>query len=248
MENKILATISGVEITENDLNNIIMRYPEDKRGYFSSDMGKKQILEQMIQFELMNKLGSEMELDKTEEFKAQVKQVEKDLLTQATVNKVLSEVTVTEEDAKKYYEENKAQFEQPATVSAKHILVDNEELCNEIKNRIENEGLSFEDAAKEYSTCPSNAQGGSLGVFGRGMMVPEFEEAAFALDLEKVSEPVKTQFGYHLIKVESKNGADVMPFEAVKEEVFGRLTQQAQENKFMTVIKELEDKYEVKRF
>ena len=79
-------------------------------------------------------------------------------------------------------------------------------------------------------------------------MVPEFENAAFELETGVVSEPVKTQFGYHLIKVESKKGADVMPFEAVKQEVVGRLTQQAQENKFMTVIKELEDKYEVKRF
>ena len=100
-----------------------------------------------------------MKLEETEEYKASLAQVEKDLLTQMTINKVLSDVTITDEDAKKYYEENKAQFEQPATVSAKHILVDNEELCNEIKNRIENEGLSFEDAAKDYSTCPSNAQG-----------------------------------------------------------------------------------------
>ena len=143
MENKVLAVISGTEITEKDLNSIIMRYPEEQRAMFNSEMGKKQLLEQMISFELMNKLGKEMKLDETEEYKASLAQVEKDLLTQMTINKVLSDVTITDEDAKKYYEENKAQFEQPATVSAKHILVDNEELCNEIKNRIENEGLSF---------------------------------------------------------------------------------------------------------
>ena len=150
MENKVLAIISGNEITENDLNNIIMRYPEDKRGYFSSDMGKKQLLEQMVQFELMNKLGLEMELDKTEEFKAQVKQVEKDLLTQATVNKVLSEITVTEDDAKKYYEANKDMFKGKEAVSAKHILVDNEELCSEVKTSIDNNELTFEEAANQY--------------------------------------------------------------------------------------------------
>jgi peptidyl-prolyl cis-trans isomerase C len=79
-------------------------------------------------------------------------------------------------------------------------------------------------------------------------MVPEFENAAFELEIGVVSEPVQTQFGYHLIKVESKNGADIMPFEAVKQEVLARLNQQAQENKFMSIIKELENKYEVKRF
>ena len=248
MENKVLAIISGYEITENELNNIIMRYPEDKRGYFSSDMGKKQLLEQMIQFELMNRLGSEMELDKTEDFKAQVKQIEKDLLTQVTVNKVLSEVTVTEEDAKKYYEENKEMFKAKESVSAKHILVDNEELCSEVKAKVDNNELTFEEAATQYSSCPSKEQGGSLGEFGRGMMVPEFENAAFELEIGVVSEPVQTQFGYHLIKVESKNGADAMSFEDVKQEIMAKLSQEAQEKKFMTVIKELENKFEVKRF
>ena len=248
MENKVLAIISGNEITENDLNNIIMRYPEDKRGYFSSDMGKKQLLEQMVQFELMNKLGLEMELDKTEEFKAQVKQVEKDLLTQATVNKVLSEITVTEDDAKKYYEANKDMFKGKEAVSAKHILVDNEELCSDVKNKIENGELSFEEAAKQYSTCPSKEQGGNLGVFGRGMMVPEFEEAAFELELEKVSEPVKTQFGYHLIKVDAKNEPKTSEFADVKNQIIQKLIQENQEKKYLDLIKELEAKYDVKRF
>lgn len=247
MENKVLAVISGSEITEKDLNAIIMRYPEEQRAMFSSEMGKKQLLEQMISFELMNKLGKEMKLNETEEYKAGLEQLEKDLLTQMTINKVLSEVTVTDEDAKKYYKENKTQFDQPATVSAKHILVDTEELCSEVKERIENGELSFEDAAKEYSTCPSNAQGGSLGVFGRGMMVPEFEEAAFTLELNTVSEPVKTQFGYHLVKTESKNEATVAKFEDVKEQIIGNLMQQAQQSKYAQLMKELEAKYQVKR-
>ena len=247
MENKVLAVISGSEITEKDLNAIIMRYPEEQRAMFSSEMGKKQLLEQMISFELMNKLGKEMKLNETEEYKAGLEQLEKDLLTQMTINKVLSEVTVTDEDAKKYYKENKTQFDQPATVSAKHILVDTKELCSEVKERIENGELSFEDAAKEYSTCPSNAQGGSLGVFGRGMMVPEFEDAAFELELEKISESVKTQFGYHLIKVDTKNEAKAASFDEVKNKIVQQLIQKNQEKKYMDVMKELENKYEVKR-
>lgn len=247
MENKVLATISGVEITENDLNAIIMRYPADKRGMFNSEMGKKQLLEQMISFDLMYKLGNEMKINETEEYKANLAQVEKDLLTQITINKVLAEVTVTDDEAKKYYDEHKNEFEQPATVSAKHILVDNEELCSEVKNKIASGELSFEEAAKQYSTCPSKEQGGNLGVFGRGMMVPEFEDAAFALELNTVSEPVKTQFGYHLIKTEAKNEASVAKFEDVKEQIIGNLMQQAQQNKYAQLMKELEAKYEVKR-
>lgn len=247
MENKVLAVISGNEITENDLNAIIMRYPEDKRGIFNSEMGKKQLLEQLISFELMYKLGSEMNIDKTEEYKASLAQVQKDLLTQMTINKVLAEVTITDEEAKKYYDEHKAEFEQPATVSAKHILVDNEELCSEVKEKIENGELSFEEAAKQYSSCPSKDQGGDLGVFGRGMMVPEFEEAAFGLELEKVSEPVQTQFGYHLIKVNAKNEPKTSAFEEVKNQIVQRLVQERQEKKYLDVMKELEAKYDVKR-
>ena len=247
MDNKVLVTIAGREITEKDLEAIISRYPQDKRAYFDSEMGRNQLLEQLVSFELMNKLGKEMKLNETEEYKAGLEQLEKDLLTQMTINKVLSEVTVTDEDAKKYYKENKTQFDQPATVSAKHILVDNEELCSEVKERIENGELSFEDAAKEYSTCPSNAQGGSLGVFGRGMMVPEFEDAAFTAEIGALSDPVKTQFGYHLIVVDAKKEASVKSFDEVKDGVVNQLLKENQHTKYDQILKELEAKYGVER-
>ena len=247
MENKVLATIGAVEITEKDLENIIMRYPEDKRAYFLSDMGKKQVLEQMISFELMNRLALELKLNETEEYKANLKQLEKDLLTQMAINKVLSDVTITDEDAKKFYDENKDQFAQKEAVSAKHILVDNEEKFKEIMEKINNNEITFEEAAKQYSNCPSGQQGGDLGMFNRGMMVPEFEEAAFTLDINEVSEPVKTQFGYHLIKVENKKEATTSAFEEVKTQIIQRLMQQAQDNKYLQTIKDLEAKHNVQR-
>lgn len=248
MENKVLATISGIEITEKDLNSIITRYPEDKRGYFSSDMGKKQLLEQIISFELMNKLGLELGLNNTEEYKVSLQQVEKDLLTQMTINKVLSEVTVTDEEALKYYEENKEEFKEKDTVSAKHILVDTLESAIAINKEIVNGEITFEEAAIKYSSCPSKDQGGDLGVFGRGMMVPEFEDAAFELNVGEVSEPVQTQFGYHLIKVEAKNEANSPNYEEIKPQIVGKLAQERQEKKYMSIIKELETKHDVKRF
>ena len=245
MDNKVLVTIAGREITEKDLEAIISRYPQDKRAYFDSEMGRNQLLEQLVSFELMNKLGTEMELDKTEEYKSALEQMERDLLTQMTINKVLSDVTVTDADAETFYNEHEEEFKTPEMVSAKHILVDSEEKA--IKEKISNGEMSFEEAAGQFSTCPSGQQGGDLGEFGRGMMVPEFEEAAFTLELNTVSEPVKTQFGYHLVKTESKNEATVAKFEDVKEQIIGNLMQQAQQSKYAQLMKELEAKYQVKR-
>jgi peptidyl-prolyl cis-trans isomerase C len=87
-----------------------------------------------------------------------------------------------------------------AWATASHILVDSEERCNEIKAEIEN-GLSFAEAAKANSTCPSSAQGGDLGKFGPGQMVPEFDKAIFSGDVGVLYGPIKTQFGYHLIDI-----------------------------------------------
>ena len=247
MENKVLAVVAGVEITQNDLEEIIMRYPEDKRGYLNNEQGKKQLLEQIIAFELFNKFGLESNIDKTEEYKKEIEKVEKDILTQMTINKVLSDIVITDEDMKKYYEQNKAQFKKPETISAKHILVSDMEEANSIKKELDNNSISFEEAAKKYSSCPSKEQGGDLGEFGRGMMVPEFEKAAFELEIGEISEPVKTQFGYHIILVESKNEAKEEEFDKVKDMIFNQMTQQAQQKKYIDMIMQLESKYGVER-
>lgn len=89
-------------------------------------------------------------------------------------------------------------------VRAEHILVQSEQEALDLKNKIENNEISFEQAALKYSQCPSGRSGGDLGYFGRGMMVKEFETAAFEGEKGAVSAPVKTQFGWHLIKVLDK--------------------------------------------
>jgi peptidyl-prolyl cis-trans isomerase C len=88
--------------------------------------------------------------------------------------------------------------------SARHILVDSEAKCNELKQQIEN-GADFADVARANSSCPSKAQGGDLGSFGPGMMVPEFDRVVFNDAVGVVHGPVKTQFGYHLLEITSRN-------------------------------------------
>lgn len=248
MENKVLAVVAGTELTEKDLNAVIMRYPEQNRGMFQTEQGKKQLVEQLISFELMNKFAKEIKLDESEEYKEAINNIAKEVLASMVINKTLQEVTVTDEEVKNYYNENKEAFEEPATVSAKHILVSTEEEAKKAKNEILSGEISFEDAAKKYSSCPSKEQGGNLGSFSKGMMVPEFEKAAFELEIGTVSEPVQTQFGYHLIKVDAKNEPKTSEFADVKNQIIQKLIQENQEKKYLDLMKELEAKYDVKRF
>lgn len=125
-------------------------------------------------------------------------------------------VTVSEKEMQEYYETNKNDMTQ---IRARHILVDTEKEAADLKSRID-AGEDFAELAKEYSKDGSAAQGGDLGFFGKGRMVQPFEDAAFALKVGEVSDPVKTQFGYHLIKVEERKVptfADVAP--EIKEEL-----------------------------
>ena len=90
-----------------------------------------------------------------------------------------------------------------ARASARHILVDSQERCEQLKGEIE-AGADFAKVARQNSTCPSGQRGGELGEFGQGQMVPEFDQVVFTAELNKVQGPVKTQFGYHLIEITSR--------------------------------------------
>jgi len=91
-----------------------------------------------------------------------------------------------------------------ATATARHILVDSEVVCNDLKKQIQDGETTFEQAAQSYSECPSGNEGGDLGSFGKGAMVPEFDAVVFNDEIGVVHGPVKTQFGYHLLEVTSR--------------------------------------------
>ena len=92
-----------------------------------------------------------------------------------------------------------------ATASARHILVNDEALCKELKEKINTGEVTFEEAAKEHSLCPSGASGGGLGRFGQGQMVPEFDRVVFNDEVGVVHGPVQTQFGYHLLEITDRS-------------------------------------------
>ena len=143
-------------------------------------------------------------------------------------------INVTEEDAKKFYDENKKQFETPEQVKASHILIktqpaDSNEVKAEAKQKTEEllkqiqDDADFAQLAKENSTCPSSEKGGDLGFFGKGQMVPAFEKVAFELKPGQVSGVVETRFGYHIIKVTDRKNASLKSFEDEKDGIIKNL-------------------------
>lgn len=244
MESKVLAVVNGKEITQSDLDATIFRFPPERRNFLQTEQGRKQLLEQIISFELVYNYAKDENMEDESEFIVQFDAMKKELLTQYAISKTLSEVSVSDSEAEDYYDVNKEKYRTQESVSAKHILVDTNEKAEEVAKAIKS-GMSFESAAKEYSSCPSCEQGGELGTFTRGQMVPEFEDAAFSLPIGVVSEPVKTQFGYHLIKVERKNESKESPFAEVEESIKNELLQKRQAMKYSELVEKLNKKYTV---
>ena len=215
MENKILAKVGALTVTEKEVDDFLAELGARAQGYNNPE-GRKVILQEIINSKLLLLDARHNLLETEPEFKAELAKLRENLLINYAGNKVISAVKVNDEDVKQYYDENLDKFKQGETVNADHILVDSEEKALEILAKIESGEISFGDAAREYSSCPSGQRGGNLGDFGRGQMVPEFDSAVFELEVDEITKaPVKTQFGYHLIKLNSKSEASVMPFEQI---------------------------------
>ena len=243
MEKTVEAVICGHEITSAEVDAFIASLPREQQVYASHPDFRKQCVDQLIAVYAFAKYGEEEKIDETEEFKNVMENARKDILAQMAMRKLFATVNVTDDEIKEYYEANKGKYSKGASVHAKHILVDNEEKCTELLNAITSGDKVFEDVAKESSTCPSGANGGDLGEFGKGQMVKEFEDAAFAAEIGHVVGPVKTQFGYHLIKVEDKKEAEDAKLDDVKEQIKSEIMQKKQQEAYTAKVEELKKKY-----
>jgi peptidyl-prolyl cis-trans isomerase C len=200
MEGKVLATVGGMPITDTDVEQFLAALGQRADAY-RNPQGRAAILEELIARKLFLLEATRGLFEAEPAFKAQLKQAKESLLTGYAIEKALSSITVKEEEIVKFYEENKEMMAGGDTVSASHILVADEADASRIREEITSGKTTFEDAAKANSTCPSGAEGGSLGEFGRGQMVPEFENACYEMEVGEISAPVKTQFGFHVIKI-----------------------------------------------
>ena len=245
---KVLARVGSEDITESEVLEFIQPFGQQAVMLYGTEQGRKMILDDVIAMRLYALDAEDAKLDQTPEFQAQLLNAKRAMLAQAAMQKAVEGLKISDEEAKKFYDSNPAMFKQPERVHARHILVSGDEELAKVQEELK-AGKSFDAVAKEFSRDPgSAANGGDLGEFPRGMMVPEFEKAAFALkNPGDVSEPVKTQFGWHIIKLEERIPESVMPFEQVKDRLTNELKDQKTQTLLQDKAKELERKYKVER-
>ncbi|MCR5167798.1 MAG: peptidylprolyl isomerase [Oscillospiraceae bacterium] len=245
MEDAVLALIGDKKIYESDLDRIISRYPTEKRIYFETNRGRGDLLEQKVAFSVFSRYAREKGIDTSEEYIRKISDITEQILTQLVMQELFSSVSVTDEDARIFYDENLDKFVLEETVRASHILVEDESTACEIEKQIKSGETDLPAAAEKYSVCPSKEKGGDLGYFKRGMMVKEFEDAAFDMELNTISTPVKTQFGYHIIMVTDKTPKGIMDFDDVKDKLKEQLRSQKQQEIYEEKYNELKEKYGV---
>jgi peptidyl-prolyl cis-trans isomerase C len=220
-DDPVVARIDGVEIVQSDLDFAASEVGPRLGPYPPSDR-KRMLLQYVIENELMAAAAEKDELDDADTFKARVKYHARRALRDAYFDASIAD-GVSEVEAKKIYDDKMAGMKPEQEVHARHILVVSEDEAKDIAERLK-KGEDFAALAKEKSK-DTNAEGGDLGFFTRGQMLKPFEEAVFALDVGDISEPVQTQFGWHIIKVEEKRDQEVPGFDDVKAAIVAQLVQ-----------------------
>lgn len=242
--NPVLAKAGKAEITKEDFFREFNRVPEWAKGRFQTEEGKKQFLEEIIKKELIYQDAKKKGLQRDEKLKAEVEELEKMTLIKAVLEKEVEEkARLDPKEVREFYDKHPDEFRIGSEVRASHILVDSEEDAKNILQRIQR-GESFSVLAEKFSRDKASAKnGGDLGFFGRGRMVPEFERVAFSLKAGEVSNPVRTRFGYHIIKVTDRKEGKLGDFEEVKDAIARRVAMEKQKDIFDSFIGKLKKEY-----
>lgn len=278
---EIIAKVNNKEIYRQELKNISEGYKKQTNKEEITEEDKKYLLERIIQNYLLIEEAEEQDIKVPEQmlennlqqyyqaykgeenfknmlktnnisFDVFKKKLESDLKAQLIINlEVENNVNISDDEMKKYFENNKEKMKTQESVKASHILVSTKEMDeNEAKEKIEkiSEEVTkdnFDELAKKYSDCPSKENGGDLGFFSKGKMDPVFENAAFDLDIDEISSPVKTNFGYHIIYKKDHNAEKDLQFEDVKDHIKSTITKEKSNKIIGKFIEKLKNKYNV---
>lgn len=221
----VLAKVNGSEIRQSDVN-----VAEEELGPSLAQMDpaarRENVLSFLIDMKIITKAAEDKKIENSEDFKRRLAFARDRLL----MDKLLAsegKAALTPDAMKTVYDDASKQITSEQEVHARHILVPTEEEAKKIEDELK-KGADFAELAKKESKDPGASDGGDLGFFTKEQMVPEFSKVAFALEPGKISDPVKTQFGWHIIKVEEKRARKAPDFDQVKAQIEQFVTRKAQ--------------------
>jgi peptidyl-prolyl cis-trans isomerase C len=223
--NPVLAKVNGSEIRQSDV-----ALAEEELGPSLAQMDpaskKENVLAFLIDMKIVAKAAEAKKIEDRDDFKARLAFTRNRLLMDNLLS-VEGKAATTDEAMKKVYEDASKQISGEQEVHARHILVETEDEAKAIEDELK-KGADFAELAKKKSKDPGASDGGDLGFFTKDQMVPEFSNVAFSLEPGKISDPVKSQFGWHIIKVEEKRNRKAPDFEQVKAQIETYVTRKAQ--------------------
>ncbi len=223
--NPVLAKVNGAEIRQSDV-----ALAEEELGPSLAQMDpatkKENVLAFLIDMKIVAKAAEAKKIEDRDDFKARLAFTRNRLLMDNLLA-VEGKAATTDEAMKKVYDDASKQITGEQEVHARHILVETEDEAKAIEDELK-KGADFAELAKKKSKDPGASDGGDLGFFTKDQMVPEFSSVAFALEPGKISDPVKSQFGWHIIKVEEKRARKAPDFEQVKAQIETYVTRKAQ--------------------
>jgi len=241
-----LAKVGSARITQADYDREFQALPDYAKQMFDNGAGKEKFLDEIVKKEILYQEALKKGMDKSPDFSKKLEEFKKlTLISELLQKEIMSKAAVSDKDVREYYDKHKQDFASTSQIKASHILVKTEKEAEDIEARLK-KGEKFEDIARKESIDKASAKnGGDIGYFSKGQLVPEFERAAAALTPGQISAPVKTAFGYHIIKVVDKKMGPVVDFDRVKDIISQRLSGEKQKEAFDQYMTDLRKNYSV---
>jgi peptidyl-prolyl cis-trans isomerase C len=241
-----LAKVGNTTITQADFDREFKALPEYAQQLFGDEKGKEKFLNELVNKEILYQEALKKGLEKTPDFQKKLEDFKKlTLVTELFEKEIMSKANVSDQELKDYYDKHKEEFTPTIQIKASHILVKTEDEAKKVLARLE-KGEKFADIARSVSIDKGSAKnGGDLGFFSKGQMVPEFEKAAASLGVGDVSVPVKTEFGYHIITVSDKKKGSPIEFDKIRDMISQKLSGERQKGAFDQYVAELKKNYKV---
>jgi len=245
VSDEIIAKIGDKKLTLAEVQVEFSRIPPQFASHFNSLEKKEQYVKNMVDRSLFSMEAREMGFMENEEVRAKIEGYVDRILYAEYMKKMTKGLEVTDAECLEYYNQNKAEFSDKEKIKASHILVGTEEEALKIKKELD-DGADWNDLVKKDSADKSNRnKGGDLGYFARGRMAGEFDNVAFSMKIGEIRGPVKTNFGYHIIKLVDKKPEKMQPYDKVKTKVKNTLTSNKRKEKLEKIRQQLFKKYDV---